>query len=387
MKPGAESASTVQGGVKSNGKLFMMGMEAAEGDAHVVSNEIPGLPLKRDIDFNIELKPGTGPISKAPYKMGPKELEELKKQLEELLEKGYVRQSVSPWSTPVLFVKKKLRIKEEVIIKTAFRTRYGHYEFEVAFLGHVVSKEGVSVDPGKIEVVSNWERPKNVADIRSFLGLVGYYRRFVKDLSKGEIEKMGICVIRKGDSVGDLTIEPEFLRFDGRWCVYDDEELKRKILTEAHSTPYSVHPGEDKLYKDLKKIFGWPRMKKEVDQFVSRCLTCQRVKGEHKRPQGKVQSLGVPEWKWQSISMDFIVGLPRTQKGNNMIWLHGIPKDIVSDRDSIFIYKFWQELQECMGTTLKMSTAFHPAIDVQTEKTIQTLENMLRMCVMEFGGS
>ncbi|XP_074318693.1 uncharacterized protein LOC141655515 [Silene latifolia] len=91
MKQGTASASTVQGGAKSSGKLFMIGKEIAEGDARVVSDEIPGLPPKRDVDFNIELKPGTGPISKAPYRMGPKELEELKKQLEELLEKGYVR--------------------------------------------------------------------------------------------------------------------------------------------------------------------------------------------------------------------------------------------------------------------------------------------------------
>ena len=120
-------------------------------------------------------------------------------------------------------------------------------------------------------------------------------------------------------------------------------------------------------------------MKKELAEFVSRCLTCQKVKSEHKRPQGKIQSLDVPEWKWESISLDFIVGLPRTQKGKNMIcmivdrltkttyfipmkdtWnkaemanayrrhvlkLHGVPKDMVSDRDSRFISKFWKELQ------------------------------------------
>ncbi|XP_074283677.1 uncharacterized protein LOC141608213 [Silene latifolia] len=119
---------------------------------------------------------------------------------------------------------------------------------------------------------------------------------------------MGICVIRTRDSVGDLTVEPELyaevrakqkgdpklekwraaveegvpsrfvvgidggLRFGGRWCVPDDEDLKRKILTKAYSTPYSVHPGGDKLYKDLKKTFWWPGMKKEVAEFVSRCL-------------------------------------------------------------------------------------------------------------------
>ncbi|XP_074293221.1 uncharacterized protein LOC141620186 [Silene latifolia] len=170
----------------------------------------------------------------------------------------------------------------------------------------------------------------------------------------GELRKMGIYMIRRGETIGDMTIEPELyeeirelqkedariqkwrneveqagaepyskfsihsdgsLRFGQRWCVPANEELKKKILTEAHDTPYSVHPGGDKLYKDLKKTFWWPNMKKEVAEFVSRSLTCQRVKGEHKRPQGKVQPLDVPEWKWESISMDFIVGLPRTQRG------------------------------------------------------------------------
>ncbi|XP_074318550.1 uncharacterized protein LOC141655365 [Silene latifolia] len=135
---------------------------------------------------------------------------------------------------------------------------------------------------------------------------------------------MGISMIKKGETIGDLTIEPELyaeirekqegdalvarwrdtvidavaegvrkrfhvgndgsLRFDERWCVPDDEELKRKILTEAHSTRYFVHPGGEKLYKDLKKTFWWPKIKKEVAKFVARCLVCQRVKGEHKRP-------------------------------------------------------------------------------------------------------
>ena len=86
-------------------------------------------------------------------------------------------------------------------------------------------------------------------------------------------------------------------------------------------TLYSVHPSGDKLYKDLKQTFWWPNMKREVAEFVSRCLTCQKVKSEHKRPQGKLQPLEIPEWKWESISMDFVCGLPRTPKKNNTIWV------------------------------------------------------------------
>ena len=276
----------------------------------VFPKDLPGLPPHREVDFAIELEPDTTPISRAPYRMTPAELKELKVQLQELLDKGFIRPSVSPWGAPVLFVKKKdgsmrlcidyrelnkvtvknryplpriddlfdqlqgatvfskidlrsgyhqLRIRDRDIPKTAFRSRYGHYEFivmsfgltnapavfmdlmnrvfkdfldtfvivfiddilvyskteaeheehlhkvletlrvnklyakfskcefwlkQVAFLGHVVSSEGVSVDPAKIEAVTSWSRPSTVSEVRSFLGLAGYYRRFVEDFSR-----------------------------------------------------------------------------------------------------------------------------------------------------------------------------------------------------------
>ncbi|KAL0559143.1 hypothetical protein IC582_003733 [Cucumis melo] len=276
----------------------------------VFPEELPGLPPHREVEFAIELEPGTVPISRAPYRMAPAELKELKVQLQELLDKGFIRPSVSPWGAPVLFVKKndgsmrlcidyrelnkvtvknryplpriddlfdqlqgatvfskidlrsgyhQLRIKDGDVPKTAFHSRYGHYEFivmsfgltnapavfmdlmnrvfrefldtfvivfiddiliyskteaehaehlrivlqtlrdnklyakfskcefwlkQVSFLGHVVSKAGVSVDPAKIEAVTGWNRPSTVSEVRSFLGLAGYYRRFVENFSR-----------------------------------------------------------------------------------------------------------------------------------------------------------------------------------------------------------
>eukprot|EP00253_Pinus_taeda_P011652 PITA_11652 len=276
----------------------------------VFPEEIPGLPPRRNIDFTIELVPGAAPVSRAPYRMSIPELTELKMQLQELLDKEYIRPSVSPWGAPVLFVKKKdgtlrmcidyrqlnkltiknkyplpridelfdqvkgatvfskidlrsgyhqIRIKDEDIAKTAFRTRYGHYEFvvlpfgltnapatfmclmnsifhpyldrfvlifiddiliysrtieehyehlrrvlqtlrehqlyakfskcdffkeEIQYLGHVITKEGIAVDPEKIKAIMDWPVPKDVTDVRSFMGLAGYYRRFVEGFSK-----------------------------------------------------------------------------------------------------------------------------------------------------------------------------------------------------------
>ncbi|KAL0551590.1 hypothetical protein IC582_010679 [Cucumis melo] len=728
----------------------------------VFPEELPGLPPHREVEFAIELEPGTVPISRALYRMAPAELKELKVQLQELLDKGFIRPSVSPWGAPVLFVKKKdgsmrlcidyrelnkvtvknryplpsiddlfdqlqgatvfskidlrsgyhqLRIKDEDVPKTAFRSRYGHYEFivmsfgltnapavfmdlmnrvfrefldtfvivfiddiliyskteaeheehlrmvlqtlrdnklyakfskcefwlkQVSFLGHVVSKAGVSVDPAKIEAVTGWTRPSTVSEVRSFLGLAGYYRRFVENFSRiatpltqltrkgapfvwskaceesfqnlkqklvtapvltvpdgsgsfviySDASKKGLgCVLMqqgkvvayasrqlkgheqnypthdlelaavvfalkiwrhylygekiqiftdhkslkyfftqkelnmrqrrwlelvkdhdceilyhpgKANVVADalsrkvshsaalitrqaplhrdleraeivvsvgavtmqlaqLTVQPtlrqriidaqsndpylvekrglaeagqavEFslsfdggLSFEGRLCVPSDSAVKKKLLFKAHSSPFSMHPGSTKMYQDLKRVYWWRNMKREVAEFVSKCLVCQQVKAPRQKPAGLLQPLSIPEWKWENVSMDFITGLPRTLRGFTVIWvvvdrltksahfvpgkstytaskwaqlymseivrLHGVPVSIVSDRDARFTSKFWKGLQTAMGTRLDFSTAFHPQTDGQTERLNQVLEDMLRACALEFPGS
>ncbi|KAA0054634.1 pol protein [Cucumis melo var. makuwa] len=703
----------------------------------VFPDELPGLLPPREVDFAIELEPGTAPISRAPYRMAPAELKELKVQLQELLDKGFIRPSVSPWGAPVLFVKEKdgsmclcidyrelnkvtvknryplpriddlfdqlqgatvfskidlrsgyhqLRIRDGDIPKTTFRSRYGHYEFvvmsfgltnapavfmdlmnrvfkdfldsfvivfiddiliyskteaeheehlhqvletlranklyakfskcefwlrKVTFLGHVVSSEGVSVDPAKIEAVTNWPRPSTVSEIRSFLGLAGYYRRFVEDFSRiaspltqltrkgtpfvwspacessfqelkqklvtapvltvpdgsgnfviySDASKKGLgCVLMqqgkvvayasrqlkiheqnypthdlelaavvfalkiwrhylygekiqiytdhkslkyfftqkelnmrqrrwlelvkdydceilyhpgKANVVADalsrkvahsaalITKQTPLLRdferaeiavslndpylaekrymvetgqgedfsissddglmFEGRLCVPEDSAVKTELLTEAHSSPFTMHPGSTKMYQDLRSVYWWRGMKREVADFVSRCLVCQQVKAPRQCPAGLLQPLSVPGWKWESVSMDFITGLPKNLKGYTVIWvvvdrltksahfvpgkstytaskwgqlymteivrLHGVPASIISDRDARFTSKFWKGLQLALGTRLDFSTAFHPQTDGQIERLNQILEDMLRACVLEFSGS
>ncbi|KAK2407303.1 putative mitochondrial protein [Trifolium repens] len=725
-------------------------------------SEIPAFPPCREVEFFIDLQPGTGPISESAYRMAPAELVELKSQIEDLLEKGFIRPSVSPWGAPVLLVKKKdgksrlcvdyrklnkvtiknryplpriddlmdqlrgasvfskidlksgyhqIRVRDEDIQKTAFRTRYGHYEFlvmpfgvtnapaifmaymnrlfnsfldkfvvvfiddilvyskseeehgehlrlvlqvlresklyanpskcdfwleEVNFLGHVISKEGIAVDPAKIDTVLSWKQPQTVTDVRSFVGLAGYYRRFIEGFAKivapmtqltrkdqpfawtekcelsfqllkerlttspvlmlpqsdepyevycdashqglgcvlmqhkravayasrqlkvheknypthdlelaavvfalkiwrhylygctfvvfsdhkslkylfdqkelnmrqrrwmetlkdfdftleyhpGKANVVADALSMKSVSVcsaqmasqqellrefRDLHLEVEFalgnmrlgmitisngllediancqgdeflmgkralivretnrdfkvgpdniLRCNGRVCVPDAMDLRNTILGEAHKSKLSMHPGATKMYQDLRQDFWWPGMKRDVAEFVASCLTCQKAKIEHQRPAGMLQSLDIPEWKWDSISMDFITGLPKTRRKHDSIWvivdrltksahflpvritdtaakltdvyiaeivrLHGIPSSIVSDRDPKFTSHFWKTLHEALGTKLRLSSAYHPQTDGQTERTNQSLEDLLRACVLDDRGS
>jgi hypothetical protein len=101
--------------------------------------------------------------------------------------------------------------------------------------------------------------------------------------------------------------------------VLKDFEIHRKIMDEAHCSRYSIHPGTNKMYQDLRKNFSWTRMKREITKYVAKCDTCQRVKADHLRPAKNLQPLNIPERKCKNICMDFIVGLPCTSHGYNSI--------------------------------------------------------------------
>jgi hypothetical protein len=165
------------------------------------------------------------------------------------------------------------------------------------------------------------------------------------------------------------------LWFHNRICVPDITKIKQLILKEAHKTPYSIHPGSTKIYMDLKELFWWNNMKREIAN-------------------GLMQPMDIPEWKWEEIGMDFIIGLPLTPKKKDMIWViidrltksahflavnqkdsreklvnlhvqeivskHGVPKTIVSNRGFIFTSAFWKQLHEALGSRLDFSTAYHP---------------------------
>ncbi|GJR12157.1 putative reverse transcriptase domain-containing protein [Tanacetum coccineum] len=210
---------------------------------------------------------------------------------------------------------------------------------------------------------------------------------------------------------------------DGTLCLRNSwipyfRDLRELILHESHKSKYSIHPGSDKMYQDLKKLYWWPNMKVEIATYISKCLTCAKVKAECQKPLGLLVQPVIPVWKWENITMDFVTKLPKTTSGQDTIWViidrltksahflpmketdsiekltrqylkevvsrHGVPVSIISDRDIKFTSHFWKSLNEALGTQLDMSMAYHPQTDGQSERTIQTLEDMLHACVIDF---
>ncbi|KAI3698239.1 hypothetical protein L6452_31352 [Arctium lappa] len=594
----------------------------------VFPDDLPGLPPDRQVEFKIDLTPGVAPIARAPYRLAPSEMKEMMSQLQELLEKGFVRPSSSPWGAPVLFVKKKdgtmrmcidymelnkvtvknkyplpriddlfdqlqgascfskidlrsgyhqVKVKEEDIPKTAFRTRYGHYEFlvmpfgltnapavfmdlmnrvcrpfldkffivfiddiliyskdevdharhlrdvleilrkeklyakfskcefwlkEVQFLGHVVSKDGVMVDPAKIEAVMNWEPPKSPSEIRSFLGLAGYYRRFIQDFSK---VASSLMMLTKKNVKFVWTEEQEkaFRTLQRKLCeapilsllegsedfvVYSDASKRGlgcvliqrgKVIAYAsrqlkvHEKNYPTHDLElaavvfalklwrHYLYgtkctlytdhKSLKYVFyqkelnmrqrSWLELLKDYDcellyhpgkaNVVTDALSRKEYSGRLQAKLTRIELVSslmerIKEAQTETLKEENLKEevmtkqrslLTEDSRGikcfNGRVWSahflairetlpmdklaklyideivsrHGIPLSIVSDRDSRFTSRFWGALHQELGTRVNLSTTYHPQTDGKSERTIQTLEDMIRSCVIDFGGS
>ncbi|GJZ32359.1 putative reverse transcriptase domain-containing protein [Tanacetum coccineum] len=159
---------------------------------------------------------------------------------------------------------------------------------------------------------------------------------------------------------------------DGTRCIKNQSwlplfgGLRDLIMHESHKLKYSIHRGSDKMYQDLKKLYWWPNMKTIIAEYGGKCLTCSRVKAECQKPSDLLVQLEIPMWKWERITMDFVIKLPKTSN------------DITQSR-------FWQSLQSALGTQLDRSTTYHPKTDGQSERSIQTLTDMLRACVIDFG--
>nr|GEX61245.1 retrotransposon protein, putative, Ty3-gypsy subclass [Tanacetum cinerariifolium] len=509
--------------------------EVELADGRVFPDDLPGLPPPRQLEFRTDLVSGVVPVACAPYRLAPSEMKELAKQLQELLEKGFICPSSSPWGAPVLFVKKKdgsfcmcinyrelnkltaknrypllriddlfdqlqgtsvyskidlrmsyheLCIKEEDIPITAFRTRYGHYKFRVMlfgltnapavesiqFLGHVIDSEGVHVNPAKIEAIKNWATPTTPTEVRQFLGLAGYYRRFIEGFSL--ISKPLTKLTQKNKKFEwEIEAEEAFQTLKQKLCcapilalpegskdfvVYCDASLRgfgavlmqrEKVIADAsrqlrtHEENYTIHDlelgavvfalrwiellsdydYEIRYHPRKANVVGDALSRKERELIRVRALVMTVHPNLHEQIHN-AQSEAMKKKNVEAENLGRLIKqifeihpdgtrLSRTSSGYDSIWVivdrltkstyflqvkttdiiekltqlylkeivcrHGVPISIISDRDSKFTSRFWRSLQGALGTRLDMSTAYHPKMDGQSERTIQTLEDML----------
>ncbi|GJV97760.1 putative reverse transcriptase domain-containing protein, partial [Tanacetum coccineum] len=254
--------------------------------------------------------------------------------------------------------------------------------------------------PGKANVVadalSRKERIKPLR-IRALVMTIGL--DLPKQILNAQIEARKPWNI-KNEDIGGMLVEnskdPKKFRTEklepranGTLCFNDRSwlpcygDLRTVIMHESHKSKYSIHPGSDKMYQDMKKLYWWPNMKANIATYVSKCLTCVKVKAEHQIPSGLLVQPKIPQWKWDNITMDFVTKLPKSSQGKlarmylkEVVTRHGIPVSIICDRNPWFASHFWRSLQKALGTSLAMSMAYHPETDRQSERTIQTLEDM-----------
>ncbi|GJX76316.1 putative reverse transcriptase domain-containing protein [Tanacetum coccineum] len=395
------------------------------------SDDLSGLPPLREIKFRIELIPGAVPIAKSPYRLAPSELEELMcidyRELNKLTVKNrYPLPRIDDLFNQLhgsqFFSKIDLRpyLDKFVIVFIDYILIYSKTQEEhVEHLRHVINGNGIHVDPSKIEAVKNWKAPRTPTEkcknfdwgeeqelafqtLKDRLcnapvlalpdGSEDFVRRWIELFSDYDYEiryhpgKVNVVAdalrLQKGL---DEMIEQ---RSDG-WVSLKGE-VRTLIMDKAHKSKYSIPLGADKIYYDFRD-----------------------------RPPGLLQQPEILVWNWEGIAMNFVTKLPRTSIGHDTIWVivdrltksahflpmrkdykmdrlarlylnkivarHGVPISIISDHDSRLTSRFWQSMQDSLGTHLDMSTAYHPQTNGQSERTIQTLEDMLRAYVLDFG--
>ncbi|XP_073120611.1 uncharacterized protein [Henckelia pumila] len=346
-------------------------VEVVKDFPEVFPDDVAGLPPVREVEFGIELLPETKPASKAPElnrvtvknRYPLPRIDDLFDQLQgaEVFSKIDLRSGYH-----------QLKVKDADVQKPAFRTRYGHYEFLISFLGHIVSAKGIEVDPSKVEAVRNWAVPKNATEIRSFLGLAGYYRRFIQDFSKIVLPLTSLT--RKGMKfVWSEQCEKSFTELKerlisapvlaipegtGRFVVYtnasksglgavlmqDDKVItyasrQLKVCTLAALTVVPsllerirVGQASDEqltLWRNRDEAKGGTlyTVKDGIVHHRGRMWVPAvdslrvEVKIEHQRPTGFLKPLSIPTWKWEDVTMDFVVGLPVSPRRRNSIWV------------------------------------------------------------------
>ena len=221
--------------------------------------------------------------------------------------------------------------------------------------------------------------------------------------------------VKQGTPISPYSLKEGFLMFGSRLCI--TKTLREKVMQECHEPPYAGHRGVQATIQGMEIYFYWPTMRQDINDYISKCLVCQQVKYSRQKPYGLLQPLPIPNMPWESISMDFVFGLPKSAQGNDGIWTivdrfskqahfipvkktikaphmanlfmihifkyHGFPKSIISDRDPRMTSLFWQGLAKNVGTKLNFSSAYHPQTDGQSEIVNSTILDLLKCYVNE----
>ncbi|GJY32050.1 putative reverse transcriptase domain-containing protein [Tanacetum coccineum] len=471
----------------------------------VFLDDLFGLSPIQEIEFRIELIPGATPVAKSPYCLTPSEMEELSEQLKELQDKGFIRPSLSPWGAPVLFVKKKdgsfrmcidyrelnklnvknryplpriddlfdqlqgsqffskidltsgyhqLRVYEDDIPKTTFRTRYGHFKFtimpfgltnapaifmdlmnrvcrpyldkfvivfiddiliysktqedrEVQFLGHVINGNEIHVDPSKFEAVKNWKAPRTLTEVRSRvrLSIGGEEQELAFQTLKDKL--CNVPVLALPDGPKDFVVYCDasgiglgcVLMQRGKVIAYASRQLK------IHEKNYTTHDLELD-HKSLQHIFSQKelnmRQRRWIELFSDYDCEIRYHPGKanvvadalSRKERVKPKRVRAMNMILQSSIKDRILAAQKEAVDEFAVLQKGLDEMIEQRSDGTLYYldRIWvplkgESMQEALGTRLDISTAYHPQTDGQSEHTIQTLEDMLRACVLDFRGS
>ncbi|GJU95549.1 putative reverse transcriptase domain-containing protein [Tanacetum coccineum] len=325
----------------------------------VFPEDLSGIPPTRQVEFRIDLVPGVTPVAQEPYRLAPSEMKELAEQLQELTDKGFIRPSSSPWE----LLKNRYPLPRIDDLFDTERSNAESLPYEVSEdSSHTAdaSKKGLgAVLMQRENVISYASRQlkiheKNYTTHDLELGAVVFalkiWRHYLKEreplrvralvmtigldlpkqILKAQTEARKPKNIKKED-VGGMLVEnskdPKKLRTESgttsdetlclslwqRRCTIINE-TKTVIMHESHKSKYSIHPGSDKMYQDMKKLYWWPNMKANIATYVSKCLTCAKVKAEHQRPSGLLVQPEIPQWKWDNITMDFVTKLPKSSQ-------------------------------------------------------------------------
>nr|GEU49514.1 putative reverse transcriptase domain-containing protein [Tanacetum cinerariifolium] len=252
---------------------------------------------------------------------------------------------------------------------------FSYYEYEIKY------------HPGKANVVSDALSRKERVKPRRVRALVVTIRSRVKGLilaAQGEVF-MDENVIAEGLNGTDQQMkkrEDGSLHYMDRIWVPLVGDVRTKIMDEAHKTRYFVHPRADKMYYEIREMYWWPSMKKEIAIYVSKCLTYAKVKAEHQRPSGLLQQPEIPEWKWEKIAMDFITKFPSMEKLarlyiDEIVARHGVPTSIISDRDGLFTSRFWKCRSPVLWAEIGDSRLIGPELVQETTNKVVVIRDRL----------